>query len=120
MKEPNPYESPSSLGRMGGRSSLARQWLGTSCSLASSLSSLSFLYLYGYWHWYQPPWAQSLPGRLGLSWIFAVEGSKTVSTLLAILSLAITIAVFRSRGSVQGGICLPTCALAVLCIGLRT
>jgi hypothetical protein len=82
------------------------------------LLSLLFFNLRGYWHFYRLPWGQSLPGKLGFSWVFAVEGSWAVGTVLAILSLTITIAVYRSKGAVQGLVCLPTSALAVLWIGI--
>lgn len=120
MKRINPYESPKAGEQTPGTTLSTRFWLGAFCSLTCSVSSLLLVYLYGYWHWYQGPWGQSLPGRLGLSWIFAVDGSKTLSMLLAVLSLVITIVVFRAKGRVQGIVSLPTCLLSVMMMGFVT
>jgi len=120
MNDENPYESPKGAEKATGGPFSLWLWGGAACSLACSVSSLVFFYLYGYWHWHDGPWQQTLPGQFGFSWIFAVDGSKTLSMILAIASLAITIAIFRNKGYVQGIVTLPTCLLSLLTVGVVT
>jgi len=122
MPDANPYQSPETPNNTSpGRSSL-RRWLATVVSLGCSLASLFLCGLYGHWHWYclRQSWQSSLPGRLGLSWSDALALTSTVQMGLAILSMAITIALFRRKHRLHGWVCLPISIFAILALGVMT
>ena len=118
--EVNPYKSPETTEAAVRERPALSLWLWCAGSVAASSLSLLLFYLYVHWHWYPGPWEQSLPGQLGLSWLVAVDGSKACSALLAIVSLVITILIFRKRGRLQGAVTVPTCFLSLLTVGYVT
>lgn len=120
MIDSSPYKSPETTGGAVRRSPQYGLWAWSACSVTASLLSLALFYLYGHWHWHRGPWEATLPGQLGLTWIAAVDGSKACSALLAVLSLCITVAIFRKKGYVQGLVTLPTCLLSVMTVGVVT
>jgi len=72
------------------------------------------------WHWYRGPWEKTLPGYLGVKWWVAVDGAKGGSVLLALLSLVITVQVFRRKEYFHGVLTLPTCLLSLLTVPIQT
>jgi hypothetical protein len=120
MTDINPYEPPKTPGAAATPWSSLRLWLWCASSVAASVLSLALFYLYGHWHWHRVPWAETLPGRMGLSWITAVDGSKEFSVLFALISLCITITIFRKKGFLPGLVSLPTCLLSVMTIPVQT
>ena len=120
MSETNPYKPPETTEASVRKSLALWLWFWCACSVAASSVSLLLFGLYGHWHWHKGPWEQSLPGSLGLSWSMAVEGPHTCSFLLAIVSLCVTIAIFRKGGRLQGWVALPTCLMSLLTVGVVT
>ncbi len=116
MSESNPYRSPESSDRVRSTARGARLWFWCVSSLATSSASLVFFFLYGHWHWHPGPWEVTFPGQLGLSWPAAVDGSKTVSTLLALISLVITIMLYARKAYLQAAVTVPTCLLSILTV----
>jgi hypothetical protein len=120
MSETNPYKPPEIAERLVGVSRRQWFWLWSTISVVASSLSLVLFYLYGHWHWHRGPWAETLPGQLGLSWLVAVDGSKACSALLALVSLVITVVLFRKKAYLQGAVTVPTCFLSMLTVGAVT
>lgn len=112
----NPYRSPKAHDEAVAPLATIKLWRWSACSVAVSVLSLVMFYLYARWHWYRGPWEETLPGQSGFDWVTAVDGSKACSVLLAVVSLVITIAIFRKRGYLQGLVSLPTCLLSLLTV----
>ena len=62
----------------------------------------------------------TLPGQFGLSWLAAVGGSKDASTLLALVSLVITIMLSAKKAYLQAAVTVPTCLLSILTVPVVT
>lgn len=62
----------------------------------------------------------TLPGQFGLSWVAAVDGSKSASALLALVSLLISIMLFGRKAYLQAAVTVPTCFLAILTVPVVT
>jgi hypothetical protein len=130
LRSEPPYTYPATLdtgpvanGYPGGslpRSSSNHFQYARALSVFASLLSLLLFYLYGHWHWQTGPWQLTIPGRLGLSWVATVDGSKMYSMLLALISLVITIALFRKKGRFQGLVSLPPCLLSLMTVPIVT
>lgn len=118
--EVNPYKAPEATPHETTRSSQWRLWVWAVSSILASVLALVLFGLYGHWHWYPGPWAETLPGQLGLTWIVAVNGAKTCSALLALFSLCVTVALFGRRAYLQGCISLPACVLSLATVAIQT
>lgn len=97
-----------------------RLWLWSAGSVIASVLSMFLFYLYGHWHWHEGPWQLTFPGQLGLSWRVAVGASKACSVLLSVISLVITITVFRRKGYRQAFASLPTCFFSLTTVLMVT
>jgi len=113
MAQINPYRSPKNRESAEAMSDERLLWLWAVSSIIASVLSIVLFGLYGHWHWHDGPWELTIPGQLGLSWLVAVDGSKAISTLLAVVSLMLTVLTFAGRGHSQGLASLPTCLAAL-------